>query len=116
MEKRELTSIESSFGAILGLALLEQVEHGRFAGRRLGDLLFHEYVHARDRPFGMWVGTREWPVLVIQAAINAGEPETVAAILSEDARAWIDDDGGFDDPDDALAVLAWPSEWRRVFG
>jgi hypothetical protein len=147
-------SLESSFGDLLATALKQGCDTGRHSGRRLDDLLFHEWDEARDGQFASWVqrvmyedrqpGGPEstkpypkdhqdlsWPLIIIQAAIYARDPELVAAILEAEIdyelediaeNDWVDKDGNPaplpDDEidDDQRAVMAWPSSWRRVFG
>jgi hypothetical protein len=67
----------------------------------------------------------EWPLMIIQCAINTRDPELIAAILQEEAKhdvdqpdEWVDERGDtiLRDPEWELRVLGWPSEWRRVFG
>jgi hypothetical protein len=73
----------------------------------------------------------QWPVLIIQAAIHTLNPELIAAILAADMdyeladiadNEWVDEAGNpapLPDEvieDDQRAVMAWPSNWRRVFG
>jgi hypothetical protein len=146
-DEPRLTPLASKFGTLLKFALEDWCELGRFKGRRLDDVLFHEYEPARDGDFSGFVLNAmyadwqpdgplhgqpfpqhrniQWPLLVIQAAIHTRDPELVAAILAEEARyelkddtGWVDEDGNEVErpPEHELAALAWPSEWRRVFG
>ena len=148
-ELRQLTPLASKFGFLLKTALTEWCELGRFKGRRLDDLLFHEYNAVADGDFAgflqriVWADWQPggplhgqpvpphrnlvWPSLVIQTAIHTHDPELIAAILEAEARydvenyddnPWVDEHGNElpRDPEEELAALAWPGEWRRVFG
>jgi hypothetical protein len=104
----EHPSLESSFGYLLAQALMEWCDIGRYAHRRLDDLLFNEYDPARDGDFHAWMqvamyaeyqpGAEKndepcpphrilvWPLLIIQGAIYSREPERIAQILAYEAE------------------------------
>jgi hypothetical protein len=146
-------TLESSFGHLLTMALTEWCEIGRYDGRRLDDVLFNEYDPARDNNFGDWLGAAQyadyqpgaakggepiprhrslaWPVMVIQTAIYAREPERIAQILADETKyeletiaetEWVDEDGNpaRSTPDqiqnDQRIAMGWASNWRRTFG
>ena len=101
---------------LLKFALEDWCDLGRFKDRRLDDVLFHEYDPARDGDFSGFLmdamyadwqpggpldgqpfpphRSIQWPLLVIQAAINTRDPELVATILAEEARYEVEDDTG----------------------
>jgi hypothetical protein len=124
-----LPKFESSFGSLLGDALTEWCEVGRFANRRLDNVLFTEYDPEGDRTFthlmqdaysdapeGFLHHGMLWAPTVIQAAIFSRDPERIARILDVEARYIIE--GAADDPDEydeRAVLLAWPNEWRRMF-
>jgi hypothetical protein len=107
-EEPNLTPLASRFGWLLGMALKEWCDLGRFKGRRLDDLLFNEWDPARDGDFSGWVLMSEyadyqpgapldgepcpphrniqWPLLVIQTATQTRDPDLVAAILKAEVE------------------------------
>jgi hypothetical protein len=124
------TSLESRFGTLFIHALETWIEVGRFADRRLVDLLFDEW-QPDEWGFAHFVqqlqaeSRRDYPqvpidrdlltqALIVNAAVKVDPPERVIALFAEEAefRASRPEEEDFGDPTEPLR---WADQWRHMF-